>query len=108
MIGMMEGACGAFWRKVQTEELRQSPWAMMSCSWTLLSNARVALERLKVWKPWPLSGMFLCMRIFLSASRMWVSMTWLYGEKLLANRGDEGGRGQELSNVLRASTGQRK
>ena len=39
---------------------------------------------------------------------MWVSMTWLYGGKLLANRGDEGGRGRELSNVLRASTGQRK
>ena len=32
--------------EVCTVELCQSPWAIMSCSWTLLSNANVAPDRL--------------------------------------------------------------
>ena len=47
----------------------------------------------KVWKLWPLRGMFLWARTFFSESRMCVSMTWVKGGKLLANKGECGGNG---------------
>ena len=44
---MIEGACEAFWRYVQTEELLHNPWAMIFWRGMLLSYANVAPERRK-------------------------------------------------------------
>ena len=48
MVGIMEWACEAFCREVHTEELLQKPWAMISWSWILSSNASVAPDHLNV------------------------------------------------------------
>ena len=47
---------------------------MMFCRDTLWSNAKVAPERLNVWKPNEEGGMLRDWRIDLRAFRMWVSM----------------------------------
>ena len=47
VVGMMDEACDAFSRYVQTAELLHRQWTMMSWILTLLSNARVAPGRLK-------------------------------------------------------------
>ena len=74
----------------------------------ILSNAKVAPDRRKVWNPWPEVGMFLDLRTNLRASLMWVSITWVKGGSLLANRGAVGWRGLDLSNAWRALTGHNK
>ena len=49
--GMREEAWVEFCRYVHTAGLLQRPWAMMFCSGTLWSKARVAPDRLKEWNP---------------------------------------------------------
>ena len=48
VVGMMDAAWDAFCKYVQTAELLHKPWDIIFCKGTLLSNAKVAPERLKV------------------------------------------------------------
>ena len=85
------------------------PWDIMFWSETLLSNAKVAPDRLKVWNPWPEVGIFLDLRTNLRASSLIrVPITWVKGGSLLANRGAVGWRGLDLNNTWRALTGHNK
>ena len=80
---------------------------MMFCRDTLWSNAKVAPERLNVWKPNEAEGMLRDWRIDLRAFLMWVSMICECGGRMVANRGAVGGRGLEDRRDLRALTGHR-
>ena len=53
---------------------------MISWNCMLLSYAKVAPDLLKVWKPWPVWGMFLWVSTFFNASLMCVSITWEWGK----------------------------
>ena len=55
-----------------------------------------------VWNPWPTGEMFLNFRIFLRASLIWVSITWLWGNLDVVKRGAEGGSDLDLRRACRA------
>ena len=77
VIGMMEAAWDAFCKYVQTAELLHKPWDMIFCKGTLLTNAKVVPERIKIWKPWPVVEIFLWFKTAFTASLIWVSISRL-------------------------------